>query len=240
MPKWADGGEAALMTLLRAIVARDRREVSRLLRESPELARRIVSTGATRAVSTDYFFDEITHYVYAGDTALHIAGAAYERDVAEALVTRGANPGARNRRGAEPLHYAADGLPDAPHWNPDAQSATIAYLIGAGADPNSPDKSGVAPLHRAVRTRCAAAVRALLAHGADPIRRNASGSTPLHLAVQTTGRGDSGSPAAREQQEMIVALLLDHGARPSDTDARGKTVEEAAGSDRLRGLLRRA
>jgi hypothetical protein len=39
---------------------------------------------------------------------------------------------------------------------------------------------------------------------------------------------------------MIVALLLDHGARPSDTDARGKTVEEAAGSDRLRGLLRRA
>ena len=240
MPKRVDPEEAALMALLRAIASRDRRQVASMLRESPELARRAVIAGATRAVSTDYFFDEIAHYLYAGDTALHVAAAAYERDVADALVMRGANPGARNRRGAEPLHYAADGAPDGLHWNPEAQAATIAYLIGAGADANAPDKSGVAPLHRAVRTRCAAAVQALLAHGADPIRRNASGSTPLHLAVQTTGRGYSGSPAAREQQERIIALLLDHGARPSDTDARGKTVEEAVGSDRLSRLLRRS
>jgi len=240
MPKRVDPEEAALMALLRAIASRDRRQVASMLRESPELARRAVIAGATRAVSTDYFFDEIAHYVYAGDTALHVAAAAYERDCADALVMRGANPGARNRRGAEPLHYAADGAPDGLHWNPEAQAATIAYLIGAGADANAPDKSGVAPLHRAVRTRCAAAVQALLAHGADPIRRNASGSTPLHLAVQTTGRGYSGSPAAREQQERIIALLLDHGARPSDTDARGKTVEEAVGSDRLSRLLRRS
>jgi ankyrin repeat protein len=240
MPKRVDAGEAALMALLRAIVSRDRRQVASLLGESPALAQRAASAGATRAVSTPYYFGEIAHYVYAGDTALHIAAAAYERDVAEGLVTRGANPGARNRRGAEPLHYAADGLPGAPSWNPDAQAATIAYLIGAGADPNSPDKSGVAPLHRAVRTRGAAAVRALLAHGADPLRRNASGSTPLHLAVQTTGRGDSGSPASRAQQEMVIALLLDHGARSTDTDARGKTVEEAAASERLKELLRRS
>src|SRR5262245_47968102 len=240
MPKRVDAGEAALMALLRAIASRDRRQVARLLRESPELARRAASAGATRAVSRPYYFEEIAHYVYGGDTALHIASAAYERDVAEALVRRGADPRARNRRGAEPLHYAADGLAGGPTWNPDAPSATIAYVIGAGADPNSPDKSGVVPLHRAVRTRGAAAVRALLEHGADPQRRNASGSTPLHLAVQTTGRGDSGSPASREQQETIIALLLDHGARPTDADARGKTVEEAAASDRLKELLRRA
>jgi ankyrin repeat protein len=45
---------------------------------------------------------------------------------------------------------------------------TIAHLIEAGADPNPTDKSGVTPLHRAVRTRCAAAVKALLEAGADP------------------------------------------------------------------------
>jgi hypothetical protein len=65
----------------------------------------------------------------------------------------------------------------------------------------------VTPLHRAVRTRCAAAVRALLDGGADPLRANGNGSTPLKLATQTTGRGGSGSPAAKAQQEQIVQLL---------------------------------
>jgi len=43
-------------------------------------------------------------------------------------------------------------------------------------------------LHRAVRTRCAAAVRFLLQAGADPTTRNKPGSTAFHLAVQNTGR----------------------------------------------------
>jgi ankyrin repeat protein len=92
------------------------------------------------------------------------------------------------------------------------QAATIAILIEAGADPNSLDKSGVAPLHRAVRTRCAAAIEALLEGGADACARNKSGSTPLLLASQNTGRGGSGSPEARAQQEEILRLLQAHGA----------------------------
>jgi len=110
-------------------------------------------------------------------------------------------------------------------------------LIEAGADPNSADKSGVAPLHRAVRTRCAAAVKALLANGADPIRQNKTGSTPLHLAVQTTGRGGTGSDRTRQLQQEIILLLLRHGAKPTDRDARGKTVAQSAVSDWIRGLL---
>ena len=89
----------------------------------------------------------------------------------------------------------------------------IETLIAAGADPNARDKTGTAPLHRAVRTRCAAAVRALLEHGADARLKNGRGSTPLHLAVQTTGRGGSGSAAARRQQQRIIDLLHEHGAR---------------------------
>ena len=93
-----------------------------------------------------------------------------------------------NRRGAEPLHYTADGGAELPNWNPEAQAATIICLIEAGADPNALDNSGVAPLHRAVRQRCSSAVDALLGNGAQVGLKNRSGSTPLHLAVQNTGR----------------------------------------------------
>src|SRR5207247_7694668 len=59
----------------------------------------------------EYFLDEIGHYVYGGDTALHVAAAAYRHDIARRLIAAGANLRARNRRGAEPLHYAVDGMP---------------------------------------------------------------------------------------------------------------------------------
>jgi ankyrin repeat protein len=99
------------------------------------------------------------------------------------------------------------------------------------------DASGVAPLHRAVRNRCSAAVSALIAHGADPRLRNKSGSTPLHLAVQNTGKSNSGSGAAKDEQRRIIALLLEHGASPTDVDANGKTAAAAASSDWVRQLL---
>jgi hypothetical protein len=67
-------------------------------------------------------------------------------------------------------------------------------------------------LHRAVRTRCAAAVRALLEHGADVRCKNKNGSTPIDLVSRTTGRGGSGSPEAKAQQAEIVRLLQQHGA----------------------------
>ena len=196
-----------LGTLFRAIVSRDRATALRMLEETPALAGAVVETGG------DVFFDEITHYAYGGDTALHMAAAAYLLRVAEALVANGASVRARNRRGAEPLHYSADGIPGSRSWDPKAQGAVVRFLIDAGADPNAVDKSGVAPLHRAVRTRSTGAVRALLEGGADVRLRNKRGSTPLQLAVQDTGRGGAGSDEARAEQAAIVQLLLDHGAR---------------------------
>lgn len=201
----------SLLTLFRAIASGDRSLAARLLSDTPELARQALVVGADRDSPKPYFFERISHYVYAGDTALHVAAAAYEVQLSQALLSSGANPSAKNRRGAEPLHYAADGVPGSSSWNPDAQAEIVRLLVGAGANPNATDKSGVAPLHRAVRTRCAAAVRALLENGADPIGKSKSGSTPLQLAKQNTGRGGSGSAEARDQQQRIVRLLLDHG-----------------------------
>jgi ankyrin repeat protein len=195
------------MVLVRAIVADDAAAVSQLLAATPGLASTAAEEGATRAGAQDYLLEEIKHYMYRGDTALHIAAAGHRDDLARKLLRAGADVRARNRRGAEPLHYAADGVPGSAGWNPVAQAATVRRLIEAGADPNAVDRSGVAPLHRAVRTRCAAAVSALLDGGADPQLGNKNGSTPLMLATRNTGRGGSGSREAKAQQEQIVRLL---------------------------------
>lgn len=229
--------DGALLALFRAIASRDDREVARRLEESHDVAVRPIRIGATRDYAKTYFLTAIHHYVYSGDTALHISAAAHQRRLAESLVVRGADVRARNRRGAEPLHYAADGGPAANGWDPVAQGDVIAYLIEAGADPNALDKSGVAPLHRAVRNRCSMAVGALIENGAGPLRTNRSGSTPLHLAVQNTGKSNSGSAAAEDEQARIIALLLQHGATPGDVDAKGKTVAAAASSDWIRAQL---
>ena len=196
-----------LMKLLRSIADNDRSAGVGLLAASPMLATARLEVGATRQGSDVYFLEAIGHVLYAGETALHTSAAAYRSDIARRLIKMGADVRAKNRRGAEPLHYAAVGGPGADTWDPRSQVATIACLIDAGADPNAVDKSGVTPLHRAVRARCAAAVAALLDRGADPHRRNGNGSTPTLLAGINTGRGGTGSPAAKLQQEKIVRLL---------------------------------
>jgi len=226
-----------LFALLGAIASGDRAVVRRLLDQAPHLASVPMQVAASRQDATTYFLAAIRHYVYAGDTALHIAGAAYRRELAESLVARGAEVRARNRRGAEPLHYAADGGPGTNHEDPAAQGDVIAYLIAAGADPNAVDKSGVAPLHRAVRHRCSAAAGSLIDNGADPLLTNGRGSTPLHLAVQNTGKSNSGSDACKDEQGRLIALLLRHGASPNDTDANGRSVADAASSDWVRQRL---
>ena len=197
---------------LEVIVSGDSATAIRLLDASPLLAKERAAHGATRQAAKPNFLDQILHYVYEGDTALHIAAAAHQTQIAEELIARGADVRARNRRGAEPLHYAVDGGPSLPAWNPGAQTKIIGSLIRAGADPNAIDRSGVAPLHRAVRNRCAAAVRALIDGGADPRAPNRNGSTPLLLANQNTGRGGSGSVEAKAQREEILRILSERGA----------------------------
>jgi hypothetical protein len=205
-------GNSAFMDLIRAIVADDAARALRLLATAPALARAYVEEGATRAHAKAHFLEEIAHYLYVGDTALHIAAAAYQAEIARKLIALGADVEARNRRGAAPLHYATDGAPGSPRWNPPAQAATIACLIAAGADPNAADLGGTTPLHRAVRNRCAAAVAALLDGGAEARRKNKRGSTAAQLATRNTGRGGTGAPEAKAQQAEIVRLLQRHGA----------------------------
>jgi hypothetical protein len=91
----------------------------------------------------------------------------------------------------------------------------VEALVALGASLDAHDANGTTPLLRAVRNRCAAAVAALLDGGADLHAVNRSGSNAMDIASRTTGRGGSGSPEARAQQQQIVTLLTARGVAPS-------------------------
>jgi hypothetical protein len=197
---------AQFQALLAAIVRDDSTRARALLHANPALA-------TLRCTTARLYRRGVLHWLYVGDTALHLAAAAHRAAIVRMLLSAGADPNAcANHRHGRPLHYAADGVIDGPDWNAARQVRTIAHLLAAGAAIDAPDKNGATALHRAVRTRCAAAVRALLASGANPDSRNANGSTPLRLAQVNSGRGGSGHPRAKRAQRVIDELLRVGGA----------------------------
>lgn len=219
--------------LLKAILDDDRPRARQLLKVEPALASRNIDKARL-------YQSRIVHWIYSEDTALHLAAAGYRVEMVRLLLATGADPNsAKNHRHSGPLHYAADGYIIGPNWNATRQVQTIQCLLDAGAAINARDKNGATALHRAVRTRCAAAVKYLLARGADPILKNESesGSTPLHLAVQNTGRGGSGAESAKAAQRQIIQTFLSHGLSPGIKDGKGKSVLDCARSSWIRDLL---
>jgi ankyrin repeat protein len=194
-------GTTDVMEFLVAIADLDHEKTRRLLTASPSLA------VAKLVRSDECFLATRQTQVYEGDTGLHAAAFSYDADIARELIADGADIRARNRRGAEPLHAAATGVPGSMTWDPTRQQDLICYLIAAGADPNALAAGGVTPLHRAVRNRCSAAVEALLGAGADPRLQNNGGSTASDLAHGTTGRGGTGSDEAKSEQRTLLELL---------------------------------
>lgn len=217
--------------ILSAIVDDDQARVGELLRADRDLALRRVDEPVL-------YESRIHHWLYANDTALHLAAAGHRDRIARMLLSAGADPNAAaNHRRGRPLHYASDGCLVAPEWDPGTQVKTIRVLLDAGADIHAQDKNGATALHRAVRTRCAAAVACLLKAGADPTGRNKSGSTPFHLAVQGTGRGGSGADLAIAGQREIIGLFLSRGVSTALRDGNRKTVLDCATSAWVRELL---
>ena len=104
------GADSPLRRLIATIVAGGDAAALRVLAGSPALATARATKGATRQSPAENFFEEIRQYVYEGDTALHMAAAAYRERLARKLIAAGAAVNAKNRRGAGPLHYAVDGF----------------------------------------------------------------------------------------------------------------------------------
>ena len=217
--------------LLDAIVADACGRVEALLRRDRMISRQMITEARL-------YKSKIFHWLYAGDTALHLAAAGHRVEIAQLLLKFGADPNASaNHRGSSPLHYAADGYVNGPVWDAKRQVKTIRCLINAGANVNLQDKNGASPLHRAVRTRCAEAVLCLLKAGSDPLLKNKPGSTAFHLAVQNTGRGGSGSAIAVTAQREIIETFLSLGLSPKLKTRGGKTVRDCARSAWIRDLL---
>jgi hypothetical protein len=218
-------------SLFAAILDDDRARTRALLKKNPQLA-------ADSIAAAGRYDSAIAHWIYAGDTALHVAAAGYRVEIAKELLAAGADVNAaRNHRRSVPLHYAADGYLENPRWDAKQQVAMIRLLLKEGADMHAQDKNGATPLHRAVRTRCAAAVTCLLDAGADATIRNKPGSTPFHLAVQNTGRGGSGAEIAKNAQREIILTFLKHGVTAGLTDADGKSVLQWAKSPAIREIF---
>jgi hypothetical protein len=219
-----------MKALFAAIIGDDVGKTKRLLKEEPGL-----TVALTNVASLER---RLPHWIYAKDTALHVAAAGHRVEIGKLLLKAGAEPNAaENHRRSTPLHYAADGYTVSALWDEKKQVAMIRLLLKAGAAIEAQDKNGATPLHRAVRTRCAAAVKCLLDAGADATVRNKPGSTPFHLAVQNTGRGGSGADNAKAAQREIIQAFLARGVSVQLKDAKGKSVLDWVKSDWIRKML---
>jgi len=205
--------------------------IAQLLKKSPELS--------GLRVAQDHLVETIPHWLYVGDTPLHLAAAALRGKAAKLLLESGADVNAENRRGATPLHYVCDPRPmSGGTWDPQKQADIIVLLVQHGAKLQQVDRGGASALHRAVRARSPAAVRQLLRAGARvDTQLDKGGSTPLHLAVQSTGA--SGTAGAWSEQLEIIEMLIKHGADPGARDGRGRSALDWTRNKRILAALQK-
>jgi hypothetical protein len=89
--------------IIATILDDDPAAAKKLLQAEPALAARLIEK--PRLYNSGIF-----HWIYAGDTLLHLAAAGYRVKIVELLLAFGADPNAaKNHRQSTPLHYAADG-----------------------------------------------------------------------------------------------------------------------------------
>src|SRR5947208_15997371 len=114
--------------LLSAIIDDDLSTAKRLLKTDRGLATCLIQ-------KPKLYQSKIFHWLYAGDTALHLAAAGYRVEIVEMLVKAGADVNAaKNMRRSGPLHYAADGFITGPVWDAKRQVGTIRCLLEHGAN----------------------------------------------------------------------------------------------------------
>ena len=211
-----------------AVLANDSLEIAAIGSSTP--------SAIAQRMEQDVLVAELPHWLYRGDTPLHLAAAGLRYEAAGALLAAGSPIDAVNRRGATALHYAGDPRPSSETWDPAAQRRIIELLVSRGVAVDQPDRGGVTALHRAVRARSPSAVAALLSAGADPrAATKKAGSTALHLAVAPTGTG--GTAGTGDLQLEIVRMLLTAGATMTDMDRNGIAVVDRIQSEALRNAL---
>lgn len=145
-----------------------------------------------------------------GKTALHWAARSWQknptqRQMIEFLVSKGADPNAKDKIGYTPLHAAADG----------GNVLVAEALIKAGARIDELTIYGRTPLHQAALRGHIEIVNLLLKSGANPGVRNRDGETPIGLAVKHENW---------DVVESLAHMLNTPGASSQPTTARSSTT----------------
>lgn len=146
-------------------------------------------------------------------TPLHYAALRGHLDVAEYLLSKGANINARDNASETPLYEAAtEGYAD-----------LVKFLLSNGADLHIQSGSG-SPIRVAALLGNVDVVRILIRNGADPNGKDSSGETALHSAIRPGLRPANVKP--------MVELLLSEGAQIEAKDDRnGRTPLHVAAEE---------
>ncbi len=138
-------------------------------------------------------------------TALARASFRGHTEIADYLLSVGANPNVEDMGGATPLHLAAR----------EGHKEIVALLVAKGAEMNAADKEGWTPLMRASINQKLPAVQALLDAGASVDATNKRGETALMQAV-------------KKDDVATAQLLLQYGADRGVRGQDGKTAADIA------------
>ena len=233
-----DPGAAALMEALRA---GDFAAFQKKLNEDPQAANRKGPGGSTPLMYAALYgdSDSVRRLLAAGadPNARNEAGATalmwavYDLEKTRLLVEHGAGVNARSDNGRTPLMIAASRFGSTP---------ILQLLLDHGASPSaqSPSLFGVmTALSEAAYASDEAAMRTLLARGADP---NGAGLNTLtyammvncagcmNLVIGSTSKPDLNSAMLFDTppfgDDLLVKLLLDHGADPNAKGPDGTTL----------------
>ncbi|MFZ4616095.1 MAG: ankyrin repeat domain-containing protein [Rectinemataceae bacterium] len=149
--------------------------------EAARIAETLILKGANPQLSDFSWFAQTVRAVdYSsirfeeGKTPLHMSVERRQLGLTDFLLTRGANPNARNSSGSAPLHEAVRA-----GW---IDGATL--LLAHKADPNARDSVDNTPLHISPDSDRKRMIELLLAKGADPSLKDKNGNTVLHLGIQ--------------------------------------------------------
>ena len=165
-----------------------------------------------------------------GNTPLHYAVAARDRERVFLLLKYKADANLANRQGTTPLHLTMD-------------SEVAARFLEVGADPNQPDSLANTPLHSAVKRRLKDIVRIMIEKKADTSLANAGGKTPLNLAKDKEmknillGRGPPPSSSEREsgggikKVKKVAAAAADVAAAAAATTTSSASASAGSGGN---------
>ena len=216
---WISGADARMVALFIARGA-DVNASTRMGQRPLVIAARTLRADAVAALLDAGANPNLADTGREGETALH-AVSGHSGSVApvveagvrvmKLLLAHNANPGARDKSGATPLHHAAGGRPE-----------LAMLLLEAGADVNAADANGTTPLHRAAHGGQRALARLLLDRGAGVNAEELGGVTPLLIARDSqdqeleslfAARGGRINHAYVAKREVLKRLFFEQRAR---------------------------